>query len=44
MSDELMNLRAPVKKSAHADVLPDMIGFAAGRLIAMEVGGLTGAG
>ena len=43
MTDDTMNLQALVGKSADADFLREMIGFAAQRLMALEVGGLTGA-
>ncbi len=44
MTDDMMNLRALMEKSADADLLREMIGFAAQRLMELEVGSLTGAG
>jgi transposase-like protein len=44
MTDDTMNLQALVGKSADADFLREMIGFAAQRLMDLEVDSLTGAG
>ena len=43
MTDEMMNLRTLLEKSADADLLREMIGFAAHRLMELEVESLTGA-
>jgi putative transposase len=43
MTDEIMNLRTLLEKSSDADLLREMIGFTAQRLMELEVEGLTGA-
>src|SRR5437667_5955335 len=43
MTDEMMNLRALLEKSSDADLLREMTGFTAQRLMELEVEGLTGA-
>ena len=42
-ANDMMTLRALLEKSSDADVLREMIGFTAERLMAVEVEGLTGA-
>jgi transposase-like protein len=43
MTDDTMALRTLLEKSPDADFLREMIGFAAERLMQLEVQGLTGA-
>ena len=43
MTDEMMNLKALLEKSADSDLLREMIGFTAKRLMELEVEELTGA-
>ena len=43
MTDEMMSLRSLLEKSADADLLREMVGFAAQRLMELEVESLTGA-
>ena len=43
MTDEMMSLQALLEKSSDTDLLREMIGFAAQRLMELEVEGRTGA-
>jgi putative transposase len=43
MTDEMMRLQSLLEKSSDAELLRDMVGFAAQRLMELEVEGLTGA-
>ena len=43
MTDEMMSLRTLLEKSSDADLLREMVGFAAQRLMELEVESLTGA-
>jgi hypothetical protein len=42
MTDEMMSLRSLLEKSSDAELLREMVGFAAQRLMELEVEGLTG--
>ncbi len=44
MTDEMMSLRTLLEKSSDADLLREMVGFAAQRLMELEIESLTGAG
>jgi putative transposase len=44
MTTDMMNRQALLEKSSDADLLREMLGFAAQRLMDLKVEGLTGAG
>ena len=44
MTEAMMSLNALLEKTSDADLLRERIGFAAERLMALQVGALTGAG
>ena len=44
MTNDMMALKGLVEKTSDSDLLREMIGFAAERLMAVEIGALTGAG
>lgn len=44
MTDAMMSLKSLVEQAPDSDIFREMIGFAAERLMEMEVGALTGAG